>query len=238
MRGNGSTTGRAKTKNSAARRQSRRREPFGEGRALSADDVTESIAERLRAYRIGLGLTVRGLATRSGVSPSMVSEAENGAKMPSIAVLIALAEALGISLTQLVGKESSRGPIHVLARADHRVLTDRNGVRREHLGTNVTGSVVEFVRFVLPAGAETGLLSSHQPGSIEHAHVAQGRVEIRVSGERIRAVAGHSIVFPADQAHGYENIGNTEATIYVVVEPLWVHTRRQHPTLGSSHVNA
>jgi ribosome-binding protein aMBF1 (putative translation factor) len=46
-----------------------------EQRTLKADSVGRSIAERLRAYRIGLGLTVRALAARSGISPSMVSEA-------------------------------------------------------------------------------------------------------------------------------------------------------------------
>lgn len=220
------------------RRQSPRPEPAGERRALKADGVGDSIAERLRAYRIGLGLTVRELAARSGVSPSMVSEAERGAKTPSIAVLIALAEALGISLTQLVEKESSRGPIRVLARADHRVLVDRSGVRREHLGPRVAGSQLEFVRFVLPAGTETGALSGHQTGSIEHAHVEGGTVEVRVSGERIRAEAGASIVFPANQVHGYANLGTEEAIVYVVVEPLIMRAGRNVATPDSSHLKA
>jgi transcriptional regulator with XRE-family HTH domain len=208
----------------------------GEQRSLRANGIGDSIAERLRAYRIGRGLTVRALASRSGVSPSMVSEAERGTKTPSIAVLIALSEALGISLTQLVEAESSRGPIHFLPRADHRVLTDETGVRREHLGPTLKGSHLEFVRFVLPAGAETGALSAHQAGSIEHAHVAEGTIEVRVAGERMRAAKGDSIVFPADQGHGYANVGASEATVYVVVEPLALSARTDATRLRNSHM--
>jgi transcriptional regulator with XRE-family HTH domain len=190
------------------------------------DGVRDSIAERLRAYRFRQGLTVRELAARSGVSISMVSEAERGAKTPSIAVLIALAEALGISLTQLVEKEASRRPVHLLARAGHRVLTDPSGVRREHLGARLTGSQLEFVRFVLPPGTETGAFRGHQTGWTELAAVAEGTIEVRVSGERFRVETGSSIVFPADQVHGYANLGTEDATIYVVVEPLIMRTGR------------
>lgn len=228
-------------KNPPQQREPRRRvglSTASERRSPSANSISDSIAERLRAYRIGAGLTVRALASRSGVSPSMVSEAERGAKTPSIAVLIALAEALGISLTQLVEPESSRGPIHVLPRADHRVLTDKTGVRREHLGPALKGSQLEFVRFVLPAGAETGALSAHQAGSIEHAHVAEGAIEVRVAGERIRAATGDSLVFPADQVHGYANIGTGQALVYVVVEPLGMGARGDAATLRNSHMKA
>jgi transcriptional regulator with XRE-family HTH domain len=206
------------------------------GSGENQEALPASIAERLRAYRIGLGLTVRELAARSGVSPSMVSEAERGAKTPSIAVLIALAEALGISLTQLIEKGSSRGPIHLLARADHRVLVDPSGVRREHLGSRVTGSHLEFVRFVLPPGTETGPLSGHQTGTIEHAHIAEGTIEVRICDERIHAETAASIVFPADQVHGYANRGTEEATIYVVSEPLIVRNGRNATAPSDSHV--
>lgn len=209
-----------------------------EQRTLEANSVGRSIAERLRAYRIGLGLTVRALAARSGISPSMVSEAERGAKTPSIAILIALAEALGISLTQLVEKESSRGPVLVLRRNEQRTLTDPSGVRREHLGPSVAGSHLEFVRFVLPAGTDTGTLGAHLAGSVEHAHVAAGTVEVRVSGERIRAETGDSIVFPADQAHAYANLGPGEASVYVVLEPLEVRARRNATAPGDTHMGA
>lgn len=203
-----------------------RNAPEPKRRAPEVDGVRDSIAERLRAYRLRQGLTVRELAAHSGISISMVSEAERGAKTPSIAVLIALAEALGISLTQLVEKESSRGPVHVLARAGHRVLTDPSGVRREHLGARLTGSQLEFVRCVLPPGTETGAFRGHQTGWTEHAAVAEGTIEVRVSGERFRVETGASIVFPADQVHGYANLGTEDATIYVVVEPLIMRTGR------------
>ncbi len=190
-----------------------------ERRSLAANDIGGSLADRLRTRRAALGMTVRALAERSGVSASMVSDAERGLKMPSIAVLIALAEALGISLSQLLEPEASRGPVLLLKAAEHPVLVEPSGVRREHLGPVVAGSRLEFVRFVLPPGTDTGRLAAHHEGSFEHAHVDRGTVEVTVAGQTVRASPGDSVVFPADQVHSYVNAGRSEARVYVVVEP-------------------
>jgi XRE family transcriptional regulator, regulator of sulfur utilization len=190
-----------------------------EQRSLTADNIGDSIAGRLRAHRTGLELTVRALAERSGISASMVSDAERGLKTPSIAVLLSLSEALGISLSQLLEPEASPGPVLMLKAGDHRVLVDASGVRREHLGPPVSGSRLEFVRFVLPRGGNTGRLAAHQDGAMEHAHVDRGTIDISVGREKVRAAQGDSVVFPADQVHGYANVGRSEASVYVVVEP-------------------
>jgi transcriptional regulator with XRE-family HTH domain len=62
---------------------------------------------RLKKLREEAGLTQRELAERAEVSLSIVFQIEQGAKKdPRISTLVALAEALGVSVDELVGRET------------------------------------------------------------------------------------------------------------------------------------
>ena len=56
---------------------------------------------QLRNARKGAGLTLRELAGRLGVSPSLLSQIENGKSQPSVATLYALAQTLQLSIDHL-----------------------------------------------------------------------------------------------------------------------------------------
>ena len=57
-----------------------------------------NVGERIRQLRLGLGMSVRALAAKTGFSPSLISQAENNQVTPSIGSLERIAMALGVSL--------------------------------------------------------------------------------------------------------------------------------------------
>ena len=59
-----------------------------------------NVGERIRQLRLGLGMSVRALAAKTGFSPSLISQAENSQVTPSIGSLERIAMALGVSLGQ------------------------------------------------------------------------------------------------------------------------------------------
>ncbi|WP_367305553.1 helix-turn-helix domain-containing protein [Alicyclobacillus acidocaldarius] len=61
------------------------------------------LAQRLRYYRKLRGLSVRELAERAGVSVSYIYAIESGARGSNAAKLGLIAEALGVSLSDLWG---------------------------------------------------------------------------------------------------------------------------------------
>ena len=63
--------------------------------------IPMALGPQLRAARKLAGLTLRELAGRLGVSPSLLSQIENGKSQPSVATLYALARSLGISIDHL-----------------------------------------------------------------------------------------------------------------------------------------
>src|SRR4051794_41393484 len=63
-------------------------------------------SEVLRSRRVALGLSQAELAERAGVSSRQLARYEAGEQQPVLSAAVALAEALGISLTQLAGQVS------------------------------------------------------------------------------------------------------------------------------------
>ncbi len=62
----------------------------------------EAIGERVRTIRKSLGLSQAKLAEKSGVEPSNISHIERAATKLSLPTLINIANALGVSLDELV----------------------------------------------------------------------------------------------------------------------------------------
>ena len=63
--------------------------------------INQRIAERVREFRAERGLSLEVLATKSGVSRSMISLIERGESSPTAVVLDKLAVALGVTLATL-----------------------------------------------------------------------------------------------------------------------------------------
>jgi transcriptional regulator with XRE-family HTH domain len=68
-------------------------------------NATETIGQRLRGRRAKFGLTLAQVAERSGLSLPYVSNLERGRGNPTLDALGALAEALDMSLSALVGED-------------------------------------------------------------------------------------------------------------------------------------
>ena len=60
------------------------------------------MGERLREARRAAGLSLRELADRLGVSPSLISQIETGRANPSVSTLYAIAAELDVSLDELL----------------------------------------------------------------------------------------------------------------------------------------
>ena len=61
--------------------------------------------ENLRAYRQARCMTQKELAKRTGLTDVWISHYENGRRLPSVLNLIKLADALNISIDELVRRE-------------------------------------------------------------------------------------------------------------------------------------
>ncbi len=82
----------------------------------AAADLNQRIAERVRDLRAARGLSLDALATKSGVSRSMISLIERGESSPTAVVLEQLATGLGVTLASLFDAPRAASPTPAGAR--------------------------------------------------------------------------------------------------------------------------
>jgi transcriptional regulator with XRE-family HTH domain len=191
------------------------------GMSTIADEVATCVGRAVKARREHLQLTLRALATQSGISASMISDIERGAKSPTISTLSVLAAALGVPIAALVEPASpAAGRIRVVRGAARRDVVDpANGARRESFGPAVAGSRVEFLRYTVQPHTIAGPFAAHARGTIEYIHLAGGRLRVVLGDEEVRLEAGDSCSCHADAPHLFDNAdGDEAALIYLVSE--------------------
>jgi XRE family transcriptional regulator, regulator of sulfur utilization len=181
--------------------------------------VTENgaVGTRVKALRDSMGLSLRDLAGRSGVSAPMLSQVERGETSPTLAVAGRIAAGLDLSLSQLLRLDEARHVV-VVRRGDSR-QRERRGHRVEELTPPLPGQRADVSRHRLGPGAATGAKDDpplHEPGARETAVVLTGTLTLLIDGDEHELAAGDAVTFDADLPHHFENRGD-EATEFVAV---------------------
>jgi transcriptional regulator with XRE-family HTH domain len=186
----------------------------------TAEATHIEIGSRVRALREGMGLSLRDLAQRSGVSAPMLSQVERGDTSPTLATAGRIAAGLELTLSQLLRLDES-GSVSIVRAHEVRENHGRStGHQTEVLTPLLPGQRAELSRHRLAPGAATGGDEDppmHEPGSREIAHVQAGTVALVIDGERHELRAGDTVTFDADLPHHFENPGDAEACFLAVV---------------------
>ncbi len=182
----------------------------GSGRSVSVE-----IGPRLKAIRKERGLSLRALGERSDFSASFLSQVELGQASPSLASLERIAQALGVTLAELLSAPpAAQGPL-LRRRA-------QDGLHSEWSRATVQS--------LLPAGADARtavvLVSLEPSGRSGKAHRAQqgqalafcvkGKVVFTLDEVAYELGAGDSIYYDATQANHWSNPGDRRAEILFV----------------------
>jgi len=182
------------------------------------DDISLRTGRALKQQREALGLSLRMLAARSGISSSMISDIERGTKSPTVITVVRLAQALGVSAAALVDGGTGPAPrISVLRRDEG--AGGEHPARWKNLKPAAADSRIDIVRFQIPPATSLGPAAAHAPGTVEHMHVAAGSVRVTVGDETAELAAGDSCSCRTDVPHEVENPDpSEEALVYVIVE--------------------
>ena len=165
-----------------------------------------------------MGLSLRDLATRSGVGAATLSMVERGESSPTLAVAARIAEGLELSLSQLLRIDESGHVVIVRRGAGRRSL--RPGHEIEELTPPLPGQRADVSIHRLEQSASTGGAADppiHEPGSRETVVVLEGELELVVDGEAHSLDQGDSATFDADLPHHLRNPGSAEAKLLAVI---------------------
>lgn len=187
------------------------------GTGIAEAVATERLGVRVRELRRGRGLTLEGLAERSGVSRAMISKLERGEKNPTLVIAAKLAEGLEVTLSQLAGVEERREVV-VMPKERRMTMHDpETGFERQLLSPSFGGRGLEFIRNEIPEGSTSGEFPPHRRGVEEYIVVEKGALRAVLGGEEHLLGEGDAVYFEADVPHRFDNAGEGACSYYLVI---------------------
>ena len=179
------------------------------------DAVSVDVGIRLRELREAQRISMRGLATKSGLSANALSMIERGKTSPSVSTLYKLADALGVPITTFFGEEPQKRKA-IIVRADERPRVPfARGVWEGLGGEQFTGRVEPFI-LTLENGASSGPHSMNHSGH-EFVFCLRGNLEYVVEKQTYELSAGDCLLFAAQQNHRWRNPGNVVTNALIVL---------------------
>jgi transcriptional regulator with XRE-family HTH domain len=204
---------------------------------LIALDSGPPVGAQLRERRFAVGMSLRELARRIEVSPSLVSQIETGKIQPSVRTLIAIVSELGMSVDQIFERaglgatttsergaarpsaampSESAGAASVCRPDERRVITLETGIEWQRMITWEDPEVEFIIAVYAPGGSSSpdGTLMRH--AGREFGLVLSGTLHVTVGFEEHVLEPGDSISFRSMVPHRLHNEGDED------VRAVWV----------------
>lgn len=187
----------------------------------SEPNLNERIARRVSGLRAQRGLSLDALASRSGVSRSMISLVERGETSPTAVVLEKLATGLGVALASLFeAPEPVADPVARLA-SQPPWRDPHSGYVRRNVSPAGVDSPIQIVEVSFPPHArvayETG---AREPRIHQQVWVLEGEIEVTLGDDLYRLAAGDCLALVLDRPMSYHNPTGLPARYAVVITTL------------------
>ena len=177
-----------------------------------------AIGSRIREIRLARGTTLRALADASGLSPSMLSLVERGQASPSIGSLIVIANALQITMADLMAAEEPKRKTIVVHSSEAPIIETRKHVVRRLLKQDREHGVSVALNEYQPHTGSAEHPISHE--GFEYGFVLEGALTIEVDGVAHIVSAGDLIAYSSRLRHKIWNHGDRK------VRTLWFNLDR------------
>ena len=162
------------------------------------------IGHFIRSYRLSHNISMDTLSHRSGVSKSMIASIESAQKIPTIAVLDKLAQAMSIPLATLVSPPTANKKIHIFEPNNHNLVTEADALFVIHrVMPQMADVAIEFYQFYFTQHGKTSFLANTSVSAVKHVWVEQGKMQVYLSYEEITLHAGQMLRFSAANPHRF-----------------------------------
>ena len=201
--------------------------PQPRGRAIAEQDqpvVLDEAAEnrwlglRLRQSRRQRQLSIRELASKSGLSVGMVSQIERGLSTPSLRSLRLLANTLDVPISWFFpDSPQALAERRYIVRSDQRrrLNVPHVGIVQELVSPKDPGAI-EIYEIILEPGASSGPEAYSHDGE-KAGLVLAGLLTIQLDGDEYVLEPGDSFRFPSTLSHRFANGGGDETRLIWIV---------------------
>lgn len=182
------------------------------------NDRLSLIGLRIKELRREKQMNLRELAKRSDLSPGLISKIENFRTIPSLSVLIEIANALEVDVSVLVkninGEDKSP---YLLVRSGEGKLEERedskNLTYRFLLSQNIADHIMRVNMVTVQPDSYRKPLSTN---AFELIHVLEGEAVYGFKREEVKLGKGDTIYFDGLTPHSVQNLTNQPTVLYKV----------------------
>ena len=175
------------------------------------------LAQRIRSVRADRQLTLEQLAELTGLTKSALSKFENFRVTPSLGALASIAEALGVTMSDLFDGVDEK-PRMVVVRKDERQALERDRpdsrIRYNALAHKRGDKVMEPFLLEVPTGVARSRRLAHE--GEEFIMVLNGAIDYEYGDERLRLEVGDCMYADGSVEHTLNNPGDDAAEVLVV----------------------
>jgi transcriptional regulator with XRE-family HTH domain len=173
---------------------------------------------RLRHAREASRLSLGEAAARSGVTKSFLSRVERDMTSPSVASLVGICEAVGLSIADLFKAPQTT----LIRRADRPALTDLPKAAEvvDTLITPTNERYVTVLESVVAPGGSGGSALYTMPSECEVCFILQGVVEVQVEDRTFTLEEGDALTFGADVPHSWRAVSDGARILWILAPAL------------------
>jgi transcriptional regulator with XRE-family HTH domain len=181
------------------------------------DQLVFNVGRQLRHLRAELGLSLRQLSEKVGVSPSTLQKIENNQISPTLGTMLKITRGLNKDLQFFLEPGYERTDVVFCARAQRRRI-DPPDVKFsiEWLTEGLSDQKISALMVhIPPRGKRTHVRHRGE----EFQYCLQGTVMFTIDGKQYRLTSGDSLHFKSELSHNWANIGTEEAEMLVICAP-------------------
>ena len=182
---------------------------------LTRQAVSIDVGNRLRQLRESRNISMRTLATMSGLSANALSMIERGKTSPSVSTLYRIASALSVPVTDFFSPEEARKKVVFLKSDERTRLPFLRGIWEGLGGELFTGKAMPFM-LTLENGASSGPNHIAHTGN-EFVFCLRGQIEYQVEGQIYLLETGDSLLFGAQLKHRWHNPGGLVTNVLIII---------------------
>ena len=174
------------------------------------------VGQEIQRLRLERNFTLDKLASKSGVSKSILSQIERERSNPTLATIWRITKALESPLENVLSANDDKYRFEKLSRnATPEVTSEDNGFRLRILGTLKTVSSVQWYEFNAEPGAELES-ESHGKGSLESITLCTGNLTVTVGDDIQTICPGETLRYHTDFPHILKNESNKDSHGFMV----------------------
>ena len=176
------------------------------------------MAERLRARRLELGLSLGNLAELSGVSKAMIAKVEANTSSPTAGVLGRLCIGLGITMSALMAAVETEDATLLSAAAQPVWSDPATGLERMAVSPRTSFSTVEVAKLRLRAGTVIDYPAPPNVAYSQHILGLTGKMRFTVGKSSFIVGPGDCVAARIDRPTRFEVLGARPAECLAIIE--------------------